>query len=342
MTRVKPYARPARTIKRMNGDLVLFALGGSARLGEHVAAALGAQLAPFEEREFEDGEHKARPLGSVRNRDVIVLHSLHGDDVRSADEKLVRLLFFAGALKDAAASRVTAVVPYLAYARKDRKTKPRDPVTTRYVAQLMEAVGIDRVVALDVHNVAAYQNAFRCGVEHLEAAVLFVRRLSPLLGNGRVVVVSPDSGGVKRAEDFRRRLREVLRRPVTLAFAEKHRSGGVVSGEALVGDVDGATAIVVDDLIASGTTMARAALACRARGATAVYGVATHGVFAEGASQALGGDAFDRIYVTDSVESARAQLPPLAGKLECVSVADFLAQAIVRLHNGGSLSELME
>jgi ribose-phosphate pyrophosphokinase len=326
----------------MNGELVLFALGGSARLGEDVAAALGTKLAPLEEREFEDGEHKARPLVNVRNRDVVVLHSLHGDDTRSADEKLVRLLFFAGALKDAAASRVTAVVPYLAYARKDRKTKTRDPVTTRYVAQLMEAVGIDRIVALDVHNVAAYQNAFRCGVEHLEAAVLFVRRLAPLLRDGPVAVVSPDSGGVKRAEDFRRRLSATLGRPVSLAFAEKHRSGGMVSGEALVGDVGGATAIIVDDLIASGTTMARAALACRARGALAVYAVATHGVFAAGASEVLGGDAFDRIYVTDSVESARTQAPPLAGKLECVGVAEFLAEAIVRLHNGGSLSELMQ
>ena len=325
----------------MNGELVLFALGGSTRLGRDVAAGLGTELAPLEEREFEDGEHKARPLANVRNRDVIVLHSLHGDGTRSADEKLVRLLFFAGALKDSAASRVTAVVPYLAYARKDRKTKARDPVTTRYVAQLMEAVGIDRVVALDVHNVAAYQNAFRCRVEHLEAACLFVRRLAPSLGSGPVVVVSPDSGGVKRAEDFRRRLREALGRPVPLAFAEKHRSGRVVSGEALVGDVGGATAIVVDDLIASGTTMARAALACRSRGATAVYAVATHGVFAEGANEVLGGDAFERIYVTDSVEPAPTRSAALAGKLEYVGIAEFLAEAVLRIHNGGSLSELM-
>jgi ribose-phosphate pyrophosphokinase len=257
------------------------------------------------------------------------------------DEKLVRLLFFVGALRDASAARVTAVVPYLAYARKDRKTKPRDPVTTRYVAQLMEAVGVDRVVGLDVHNVAACQNAFRCRFEHLEAAPLFVRRLAPRLGGGPVTVVSPDSGGVKRAEEFRRRLADALARPVSLAFAEKHRSAGVVSGEALVGDVAGAAAVVVDDLISSGTTMARAALACRARGASAVYAVATHGVFAEGAHEMLGGEAFDRVYVTDSVASASAELPPLAGKLERVGIAPLLAEAVTRLSGGGSLVELM-
>ena len=134
---------------------------------------MGARLAidpsPHEERECEDGEHKARPLISVRGKNVFVVQSLYGDDRQSGNDKLCRLLFSIDALKDAAAARVTAVVPYLAYARKDRKTKPRDPVTTRYVAALFEAVGIDTVMTLDVHNLAAFQNAFRCRPEHLEA-----------------------------------------------------------------------------------------------------------------------------------------------------------------------------
>jgi ribose-phosphate pyrophosphokinase len=324
----------------MNESPVLFALGQSTELGAKVASAMNMQLAPLEEREFDDGEHKTRPLVNVRDRDVYVLHSLHGRGGHSVDQKLIRLLFFAGALKDASAGRVTALVPYLAYARKDRKTKPRDPVTTRYVAQLIESVGIDRIVALDVHNVAAYQNAFRCRTEHLEAAPLFVRRLVPLLASAPVTVVSPDSGGVKRAEDFRRRLSEALARPVPLAFAEKHRSAGVVSGDALVGDIRGSVAIIVDDLIATGTTMARAAVACRARGATRVYAVATHGIFAQGANQALGGDTFDRLYVTDSVPSAHESASALAAKLERVEIAGLLADAIARLHTGGSLIEL--
>lgn len=325
----------------MNGVPLLFALGESTGLGQEVAAALKVPLAPVEEREFEDGEHKARPLVNVRDRDVYVLHSLHGHGAHSTDEKLVRLLFFVGALKDASAGRVTVVAPYLGYARKDRKTKARDPVTTRYVAQLLEAVGTDRVVTLDVHNIAAYQNAFRCRAEHLEAAPLFVRLLAPLVGGDPVVVVSPDAGGVKRAEDFRRRLSAIVARPVPLAFAEKHRSGGVVSGQAVVGEVEGAVAIIVDDLISTGTTMARTALACRARGALRVYAVATHGVFAEAANEALAGDAFDRIYVTDSVPAANVRAPALVKRLERVGIAALLADAIGRLHAGGSLVELM-
>lgn len=238
--------------------VTLFALeGGSHPWGEAVAARLGVPLSPHEERRFEDGEHKLRPLAGVRGRDVFVLHSLHGDDAQGPDEKLCRLLFFIGALKDASAATVTAVVPYLAYARKDRKTKARDPVTTRYVAALFEAVGTDRVLTLDVHNLAAYQNAFRCRADHLEATGLFAAHFAGILADREAVVVSPDAGGIKRAEQFRLRLRQVLGRPVAAAFAEKHRSEDVVSGELIVGDVAGRCAIVLDDLIGTGTTIAR-------------------------------------------------------------------------------------
>ncbi|MDE2004702.1 MAG: ribose-phosphate pyrophosphokinase-like domain-containing protein, partial [Betaproteobacteria bacterium] len=153
----------------MHGDLAVFALDASRDFGAAVAHRIGVELEAHEEREFEDGEHKARPLTSVRDRDVYVLQSLHADPRQSVNDKLVRLLLFIGALKDASAARVTAIVPYLAYARKDRKSKTRDPVSTRYVAQLFEAVGVDCIVTLDVHNLAAFQNAFRCRCENLEA-----------------------------------------------------------------------------------------------------------------------------------------------------------------------------
>ena len=220
-------------------------------------------------------------------RDVFVIHSLYGEPAQSANDKLVRLLFFIGALKDAAAGRVTAVVPYLAYARKDRKTKARDPVTTRYVACLFEAVGTDCVVTLDVHNLAAFQNAFRCRTENLEANSLFVAHFAPLVRDAEVAVVSPDAGGIKRAEQFRNRLADALQRPVGAAFAEKYRSAGVVSGEALVGDVGGKVAIIIDDLISAGTTIARAAQACRDHGATRVLAAASHGLFAGAANAVL-------------------------------------------------------
>lgn len=322
-------------------DLALFALEASRPFGTRVAEALGIALEAHEERSFEDGEHKARPLVSVRGRDVYVVHSLYGEAGETANDKLIRLLFFVGGLRDASARRITAMIPYLAYARKDRKTKSRDPVSTRYVAQLFEAMGVDRVVTLDVHNLAAYQNAFRCCTEHLEASPLLVRHLAPSLRDAPVIVVSPDAGAIKRADAFRRRLGIALGGPIALGFAEKYRSGGTVSGEAFLGDVDGKIAVIVDDLISSGTTMARTAIACRARGAVRVVGVATHGLFTVGADRVLS-EAFDKLVVTDSVASTRVSTAALGAKLERVSVAGLFAEAIRRLHDDGSLVELGE
>ena len=165
----------------IDNRMTLFVLNSSRTFGEQVSLRLALEPGLHEEREFEDGEHKARPLISVRGKNAFVIQSLYADHQQSGNDKLCRLLFFIGALKDAAAARVTAVVPYLAYARKDRKTKPRDPVTTRYVAALFEAVGTDAVMTLDVHNLAAFQNAFRCRTEHLEANMLFVEHFVPVL-----------------------------------------------------------------------------------------------------------------------------------------------------------------
>jgi ribose-phosphate pyrophosphokinase len=322
--------------------LMLFALGASRPFGELIAHQLGIALSPHEEREFEDGEHKVRSLVSVRDSDVFVLHSLYGDRAQSGNDKLCRLLFFIGALKDAGAARVTAVVPYLAYSRKDQKTKARDPVTTRYVAALFEAVGTDAVLTLDVHNLAAFQNAFRCRTEHLEANRLFAAYFAPLLKDGEVVVVSPDAGGIKRAEQFRQRLAQVLDKPVGTAFAEKYRSGGTVTGDMLVGDVAGKTAVIIDDLISSGTTLARAARACAEHGAAGVMAAATHGLFMGDASAVLADSALQRIVVTDTVPPFRLEQGAAMAKLNVLSCSGLFARAIDRLHAGESMTELME
>jgi ribose-phosphate pyrophosphokinase len=323
-------------------DLCLFALDASRSFGERVAAALGSALTRHEEREFEDGEHKARSLENIRGRDVYVIHSLYGEPGISANDKLVRLLFFIGALKDASAARVTAVCPYLAYSRKDRRSKPRDPVSSRYVAQLFEAVGSDRMMTLDVHNLAAYQNAFRIPAEHLEARGLFVDWFAKQLPQDDIVVVSPDAGGVKRAEAFRISLGRALGRPVASAFMEKHRSEGVVSGEAVVGELENRTAIIVDDLISSGTTLARAAAACKRLGAGKVFAAASHGAFNGAAAEMLADPALDKVLVTDSIPPFR--LPPvlLEERVEVLDCAPLFAEAIRRLHGGGSLVELLQ
>ena len=325
----------------MNDEPMLFALEGSRTFGLRVASHLGVALAAHEERTFEDGEHKLRPLTGVRGRDVYALHALYGEARHSGNDKLCRLLFFIGALKDAGAARVTAVVPYLAYARKDRRSKPRDPVTTRYVAALFEAVGVDAVLTMDVHNLAAYQNAFRCPAENLEANPLFAAHFAPLLQGREAVVVAPDAGGIKRAEQFRLRLAAALGMPVGAAFAEKHRSEGVVSGSMLVGDVAGRDAIVIDDMISTGGTLARTAQLCRRHGAARVVAAATHGLFAGEAGKVLADPDLDALVVTDTVPPFR--LPPdgVRAKLTVLDGSGLFAEAIRRLHGGGSLSELM-
>ncbi len=325
-------------------ELKLFALdaGRDAGFAQRLADALGVAPSAHEERRFEDGEHKSRPLDSVRGRDAYVVCSLYGEPQQSVNDKLVRLLFFLGALRDAAASRVTAVLPYLCYARKDRKTKPRDPVTTRYLAALLEAVGTDRVVTLDVHNLAAYQNAFRIRTEHLEAKPLFVAHFAALVGDDAIAVVSPDEGGIKRAEAFREALERRLGRPVGRAFIDKYRSAGVVSGGTLVGEVSGRTAIVVDDLVSSGTTLGRAVEACRAQGARRICAAVSHGLFAERADRVLSDPALEKLVVTTAVPPLRLD-PALAHrKLDVLDVAPLFAEAIRRLHTGGSLVELVE
>lgn len=322
-------------------DIRLFALDASRAYGEKIAGKLSVQLSPHEERSFEDGEHKARPLENVRGRDVFVVQSLHGDGGQSVNDKFCRLLFFVGALRDAAAAHVTAIVPYLCYARKERKTKFRDPVTTRYIAALFEAVGVDRVVTLDVHNLAAYQNAFRCATEHLEARMLFVDYFTPLLRDEESIVLSPDEGGLKRADAFRRALSRALDRQIPTGFMEKRRSRGVISGETLFADVKGRTVLIIDDLISTGTTLLRAARAAREHGARRVYAAASHGLFIGQANQLLTDPALDKVVVTDSVPPFRLDPNMVQEKLVVLDAAGLFAEAIRRMHEGGSVVELL-
>jgi ribose-phosphate pyrophosphokinase len=321
--------------------LVICAPARSRPLGQRMAEQLGQALAPLEEREFEDGEHKLRPLASVRGSDVFVVQALHGEAGATGDQKLVRLLFACAALRDAGADRITAVVPYLCYARKDRRTKPRDPVSTRTVARLIEAVDVDRVAVLDVHNLQAYENAFRVPAEHLEAWPALVGVVAERLAGRPAAVVSPDLGGIARADRLARGLGARLGGPMAVGFLEKRRSEGVVTGQAFVGDVAGRVAVVVDDLVTTGGTMVRAGEACLANGASAVIAVATHGVFARGAEEALGGEVLERMIVTDSVDPARPGAPAIP-RLEVVGIAPLLAEAVARMHGGGSLVAMFE
>jgi ribose-phosphate pyrophosphokinase len=318
----------------VGASLQLYALEPGT-LAQALAGGLGVALSPFEDRAFEDGEHKWRPLCDPAGSDAYVLAGLHGDTHASPHDRLCRLLMFLATLRDHGATRVTALVPYLAYARKDQQTQPFDPLSLRYVAQLFEAVGTQQMVVLEAHNPAALQNAFRCPVRHLAGHSAMASAVACLVGTEALAVASPDPGGARRARLWQESLALSLGRPVRFALVDKRRSAGVQRAAAAVaGDVQGMTVLLLDDLIASGQTLQRAAQALRLAGARRVFACATHGLFVGEAAQALAGDSIERILVTDSVPADRLPLDaPLRAKLQVLSAAPLFMKAVQASRN---------
>ncbi len=296
---------PARAYNR---GMKLFALNASAGLGQRIADRLGKPLDPHEEREFSHGEHKARPLTDVRGEDVYIVASLHGDRDYSVNDKICRLVFFAGALKDAGAWRLTAVTPYLAYSRKDRRTKPRDPVSTRYLATILQSVGVDCLVTMDVHNPAALDNGFRGPAINIETRKLLAEHFSSTVGDSVDSILAPDLGGIKATRLFVDTYRELSGKTLPMAVMDKRRSEGLVTGSGLIGQA-GNHVLIVDDMIGTGTTLCRAADACLEAGARRVSVGATHGLFENGAPRLFEQAGIDSIAVTDTVAVENLGLP---------------------------------
>jgi ribose-phosphate pyrophosphokinase len=268
---------------------------------------------------------------------VYVISRLHGGPTLSPHDRLWRLWSFIATLRDHGAAHVTAVVPYLAYARKDRITKPFDPLSLRHVAQCFEAVGTQRIIVLEAHNVAAFQNAFRIPTLHVDAYEAFDQLVDAQ--HSPWVVVSPDPGGVKRAQLWREALVARLGQPVGFAMVDKRRSAGVVSGgDLLAGKVDGANVLLFDDLIASGLTMVRAAQTLREAGSRQVIAVAAHGLFMAGACEALTDPGIAAIAVTNSVPTFRVpDTAQIARRIQVFPIGPLLARAIARCSQAGAM-----
>ena len=311
-----------------DGPLQLFAGNSNRRLAQEIAETLGVRLGRALVGTFRNGEVRIRVEDNVRGADVFVLQSL----CPPIHHHIWELLLMLDALKRASARRITAVVPYYAYARQERKTAGREPISARVLADVITAAGADRLLTMDLHA-PAIEGFFDIPVDHLRAVKLLASYFSDL-GLHDAVVVSPDVGGVARANDFRQRL------GLPLAIIAKHRpTPDQVEVVEMVGEVSGRPVVLLDDMISTGGTMVEAARELRARGATQVYACATHGLFAGDALEALAEAPVERWVVTNTVPPPTgAELPTL----QVISVAPLLAESIHRIHENLSVSGLFD
>lgn len=318
----------------------IFDLTPHQRLGRNIAQAAGRSLAPIEFRAFKGGQHKIRPKTSVRGEDVFVISCLHNTEDMSVNDHLIRMLFFIAACRDHGADRVTAVVPWLPYARKDRVTQARDPVNSRYVAQLFEAVGTEMLITVDVHNLAAFQNGFRCRTVNLDGVPLFATEVAKQAGDVPVTILSPDFGGVKRAELLRLAVEGLRNKPTDLAVVGKHRSADVIRGDLFAGEVTGHHVWILDDMIESGATMLHAVEECRKRGARAMHLMATHAFCNGPIVRRLLDPAISSLTVTDTVRTVTT--PVQDARVRTLSVAPLIGRCLERIHNGQPISPVLD
>lgn len=328
----------------------------------------------------------SKTIGNVRGHNVFVVQSLYSDDLaiapvyvknlaaqfmskrnpddldavnefvefllghsgETAPDKFMKLSIMCGALRDASAHEITVIIPYLAWARQDRKTESRAPITTKYVAMLLEAVGADRALFIDVHNLSAVQNAFRMPIDNLETKNLHAKWCAKELkksGATKIRVLTPDAGGLGRAIRFRNALANILgckfEDDIEMCIFDKVRSKGRVIGGRVIGDVDGADVIAYDDMISTGGTMTKACRAAVDQGGNLFAVCAAHGLFCGKANEVLR-DFDTKFVISDTVEPFRLNEENRA-KVHTIDTTKMVADAVMKIHSGtGSISELLE
>jgi ribose-phosphate pyrophosphokinase len=307
--------------------MFLFAGNSNRQLAQEIGDRLGLPLGNAMVTTFKDGETRVRIEENVRGADVFVVQST----CSPVDHHIMELLLMIDALRRASAYRVTAVVPFYGYAKQERKTAGREPISAKLVANLITTAGADRVVALDLHA-AAIEGFFDIPVDHLRANPIVADAFRRRYPDEDIVVVSPDSGGVARAYDFG------LRVGAHLAIVAKHRvRPDVAEALEMVGDVRGKTAVIVDYMISTGGTLIEAAEMLLARGARDVVACATHGIFASGSVDLIEHSRVREVITTNTIPLAEGSR---RDKIHQVSVAPLLAEAIRRIHRHESVSAL--
>jgi ribose-phosphate pyrophosphokinase len=310
----------------MDGRLQIF--GGSANpaLASAIVGALELPLGRRFVGSWSDGESRIELEENVRGSDVFVIQPM----CNPVNQNIIELLLMIDAVRRASATRVTAVIPYFAYARQEKKTRGREPVSAKVIANLLVTTGADRILTLDMHS-PAIEGFFDIPVDHLRSTPILAAHFRRSLMSD-LVVVSPDAGGVGRAEDFRQRISGSL-----AIISRKHPGPEQTELLEMVGDVQDRDALIVDDVISTGETLVNAAETLVARGAKSVRATAVHGVFAADALQRIKDSIIEKVYVTDTIPL------PVEGprdKIEVLTVAPLLAEAIMRIHKDLSISAL--
>lgn len=299
-------------------------------LTQQVCDYLGVEPGKITAKTFSDGETQIEIHENIRNRDVFVLQSTS----TPVNDNIMQLLIIMDALKRASAKRITAIIPYYGYGRQDRKVKPRVPISAKLVADLITTAGADRVVSLDLHA-GQIQGYFNIPVDNLFAAPLLLKYMKNLKNqyNDNLVIVSPDAGGVERARAFAKRL------SATLAIIDKRRDAPNVS-EAMniIGEVEGKTAIILDDMVDTAGTLTQGAAALKKRGTKKIFACCTHPVLSGPAIERLENSAIDQLVVTNTIPLNGAS--EKSSKIVTLSVAELIGEAVKRIYYSHSVSTL--
>jgi ribose-phosphate pyrophosphokinase len=311
----------------LGNSLKIFAGSSNTALAQAAVDRLGVPLGIAALNRFKDGEIHVEIGENVRSSDVFVIQST----CAPANENLMELLIMIDALKRASADHITAVIPYYGYARQDRKVKPRTPISAKLCADLIATAGATRVLSIDLHA-GQIQGFFNIPFDHLFAMPVLLQHMKQGFDSS-TVIVSPDAGGVERARAYSKRLK------ASLGMIDKRRPGANIAEVMhVIGDVEGRDVVILDDMIDTAGTLVAAAGALRDRGAKRIYSYASHPVFSKPAVERIEESDIDKVIVTNTIplrDDAKA-----CTKIEQVSIAPLIAEAIRRIHHGDSVSSL--
>jgi ribose-phosphate pyrophosphokinase len=309
-------------------SLMVFSGRGNPELSQRIAQKLEIELGRVDIKTFADGEIYVKYRESVRGADVFIIQPT----CRPVNENLMELLIMAQAARLASAHRVTAVVPWMGYSRQDKKSCPREPITARLVADMMQAAGVDRVLTMDLHA-GQLQGFFGVPVDHM-TALSMIADYFKLKGFGEVVVVSPDAGGLKTAKRMADRLECSL--AVLTKLRPDHNVARIMH---VIGDVDGKTAIIVDDIVDTAGSLVNGVRALIEKGAKEVYAACTHPVLSDPAYERIAASALKELVVTDTIP---LRVGAEQAKIVVLSTAGILADTIQNVFTDESVSELFQ